>query len=234
MAQSLHTPAAERRRLEQENLKASRINHIIECSFELFAENGIESISLNEIAEKSEIGVASLYRYFSTKDDLAIEVAVWAWNQENNLFKQIYESESYNRMNGFNQISLLMEIFPTALVEQTSFFRFIYYFDSFVKREKISSERLAKYEQTIDMLNQIVIKALEKGRMDSSINTKKNPEALITSSSDEDIYFTFMHTIFSLAQKLALSGEMLFMDKKVQSVKQLELLIDIMLNTIKA
>ncbi len=234
MDQSLHTPAAERRRQEQENLKASRINHIIECSFELFSENGIESISLNEIAEKSEIGVASLYRYFSTKDDLAIEVAVWAWKQENEIFKQIYESESYKKMNGFKQISLLMEIFPTALVEHNSFFRFIYYFDAFVKRERISPERLEKYEFTINALNQIVKDALKKGRDDGTLNIKKNPDALIASSTDEDIYFTFMHSVFSLAQKLALSGDMLLMDKKVQSVTQMELLIDIMLNTIKA
>ena len=234
MAQSIHTPAAERRRQEQESLKASRINHIIECSFELFAENGIESISLNEIAEKSEIGVASLYRYFSTKDDLAIEVAVWAWNQENDLFRQIYESENYKRLSGFDQISLLMEIFPTALVDQNSFFRFIYYFDAFVKRERISASRLEKYEQTINALNQIVISALQKGRSDGSINSKKDKASLIASSSDEDIYFTFMHSVFALAQKLALSGEMLFMDKAVQSVTQMQLLIDIMLNTIKA
>ena len=65
MAQITHMPAAEKRRLEQENLKQSRIDHIIECTFGLFADKGIESISMNEIASQSEIGVASLYRYLS-------------------------------------------------------------------------------------------------------------------------------------------------------------------------
>ena len=53
-----------------------RIQAIIECTFGLFSENGIENISMNDIAAASKIGVASLYRYFQTKEELAIEVAI--------------------------------------------------------------------------------------------------------------------------------------------------------------
>ena len=66
--------------------KDGRIQSIIECSFGLFAENGIENISMNDIASEAKIGVASLYRYFQTKEELAIEVAIYAWKIELAIF----------------------------------------------------------------------------------------------------------------------------------------------------
>ena len=73
--------------------KDSRIQAIIECTFGLFSENGIENISMNDIAVASKIGVASLYRYFQTKEELAIEVAIYAWNLELSVFNEVFTSK---------------------------------------------------------------------------------------------------------------------------------------------
>ena len=69
----------EKHKEEQDELKTLRMNRILDASFELFAERGIDTIAMTDIAKKAEIGVASLYRYFETKEDLAIEVAIHAW-----------------------------------------------------------------------------------------------------------------------------------------------------------
>ena len=213
--------------------KEERIQHIIECSFGLFSEYGIENISMNEIADKSNIGVASLYRYFSTKEDLAIEVAIYAWNIELQFFSDLFVSEKYIAMTGFEQLKTLLEVFEEALVSQRSFFSFIYYFDSFVKKEKVSSLRLEKYEQAISSANEIMKNALEKGRADGSITLGGAKNSVIASSSSEEMYFTLMHSLFCLAQKLSLSGELLTMDKRVNPRKQIELLINIMLEALR-
>ena len=49
------------------NVKELKINHILEKGFELFSESGIDNVTMNNIAEKANIGVASLYRYFVTR-----------------------------------------------------------------------------------------------------------------------------------------------------------------------
>lgn len=225
--------AAEKRKQEQEKLKAARIEHIIECTFDLFSEDGIESITMNDIAEQAEIGVATLYRYFSTKEDLAIDVAVYAWRMEEETFRKVFSSEAYDSLNGFEQLKVLLGIFPTALTSQSKFFRFIYYFDSFVKRESVSVERLNNYEQAISSLKDIVMKAIEKGENDGSINTKKSSNPLIAGASAETLYFAIMHALFSIAQKLSLSGEMLYMDRAVKPRAQMELLVNMLLESIK-
>ena len=232
MAQSMHMPAAEKRRLEQENLKASRIQHIIECTFNLFAEKGIESITMNEIASQAEIGVASLYRYFVTKEDLAIECAVYAWKMEEEIFSDIFSSPDYDDLTGYEQMKILLGIFPRVLSTQGNFFRFVYYFDSFVKRQSLSPERLDKYEITITSLKDIVMHALQKGREDGSINYGKSGNETLATASDDEMYFTLMHSLFALAQKLSLSGEMLYMNREVTPGRQVELLINIMLDSL--
>ena len=233
MGQNMHTPAAERRRIEQENLKAARIQHIVECTFGLFAEKGIESITMNEIASQAEIGVASLYRYFTTKEELAIDVATYAWKTEEEIFRKIFTSDEYDKMNGFNQIKALLEIFPEALITQSSFFRFIYYFDSFVKKERVTAEKLADYESAISNIKQVVTSAIEKGIEDGSINYKKSGNSIVSRAGVDEVYFTLLHALFSLAQKLSLSGEMLYMDREVRPENQINLLINIMLEALK-
>ena len=209
------------------------MQHIIECSFGLFSETSIESISMNEIASQAEIGVASLYRYFSTKEELAIETAVYAWKMEEAIFQESFSSAEYESLCGFEQVRTLLEVFLEALVTQESFFRFVYYFDSFVKREQVTPEKLAGYESTITAMKQVVIRALEKGKADGSIRVHESADPCLAAASENELYFTMMHSLFSLAQKLSLSGEMLYMDLEVPARRQLELLIHIILHSLR-
>ncbi len=231
--QGMPMQAAERRRLEQEQLKAERINNIIECTFGLFAEKGIESISMNEIASQAEIGVASLYRYFSTKEDLAIECAIYAWKMEADNFKKYFATSEYDMFSGYEQIKCLLEIFPEALVSQSSFFRFIYYFDAFIKKEKVSQARLHNYEEAINVLKDVVICAIEKGKKDGSITFTSATNLSLRGATTNELYFSMMHSLFSMAQKLSLSGEMLYMDLEVKPEKQMELLVQFILAALK-
>ena len=226
-------PAAEKRKLEQEQMKINRINHIIECAFGLFAENGFETITMNQIASESEIGVASLYRYFSTKEDLAIEAAIYSWKLEESLFTKVFGTSEYEALNGYKQMEALLEVFEEALVSQGAFFRFVYYFDSFIKKEKVSPDRLSRYEDVISGSKNIVISALEKGIKDGSITFSNGQNQSLAKATLSELYFSITHSLFSLAQKLSLSGEMLNMDKQVHSEKQMQLLIQMMLSSLR-
>ena len=47
---------------------------IVEAARELFAEHGLDA-QIDDIAEKAEVGVGTLYRHFPTKDDLVAALA---------------------------------------------------------------------------------------------------------------------------------------------------------------
>ncbi len=58
--------------------KSVRIEKILDVAFELFSTREIESVTMNDIAQKAKIGVASLYRYFETKEILVVKTVTYA------------------------------------------------------------------------------------------------------------------------------------------------------------
>ena len=67
---------------ERDGQKNARIERILLAAFSLFSHNGFDTIAMTDIAKDAEIGVASLYRYFATKDEIAIRTAIWAWENQ--------------------------------------------------------------------------------------------------------------------------------------------------------
>lgn len=217
----------EKHQEEQNELKTSRINRILESAFSLFSEKGIDTITMNDIASTAEIGVASLYRYFATKDEIAIRTAIWSWNKQKEMILPSLKSDNYENLTGFGQIEKIFKMFVDLYDNGKTFLRFIYFFDSYINRQKISYERLFEYEGMIAEVQDIVANAISKGLSDGSIN--KSLE-----NQQNDLYFTTMHSLFSMSQKLSLSGNMLAMDSAVNGTAQMELLAEMLLKAIKS
>ena len=53
----------------------------MEKGFELFSSKGIEAVTLQDVADASGHGVATLYRYFSSKPGLLLEISEWKWGE---------------------------------------------------------------------------------------------------------------------------------------------------------
>ncbi|MBQ7734107.1 MAG: helix-turn-helix transcriptional regulator, partial [Synergistaceae bacterium] len=47
---------------------------MLEVGFKIFANNVIESVSMNDVANACGLGIATLYRYFATKLEFVIAI----------------------------------------------------------------------------------------------------------------------------------------------------------------
>ena len=212
---------------ERDEQKNARIDRILAAAFKLFSSAGIEPVAMTDIAKKAEIGVASLYRYFSTKDEIAIRTAIWAWEEQ---ISEIYTSintDEYKNGNGLFRLSIIFSLFKKLYMSQPEFLRFIYFFDSYAVNSGIKQERMIEYENVIGKVQMIVADAIKLGLKDNSINKKYIDKT-------EDLYFTLMHSFFSTAQKLTLSENLLAMNEKSKGSDQLDLLSELLLNGVKA
>ncbi len=212
---------------ERDEQKNARIDRILAAAFKLFSSAGIEPVAMTDIAKKAEIGVASLYRYFSTKDEIAIRTAIWAWEEQ---ISEIYPSinnDEYTNGNGLFRLSIIFSLFKKLYMSQPEFLRFIYFFDSYAVNSGIKQERMIEYENVIGKVQMIVADAIKLGLKDNSINKKYIDKT-------EDLYFTLMHSFFSTAQKLTLSENLLAMNEKSKGSDQLDLLSELLLNGVKA
>lgn len=212
---------------ERDEQKNARIDRILAAAFKLFSSAGIEPVAMTDIAKKAEIGVASLYRYFSTKDEIAIRTTIWAWEKQ---ISEIYPSinnDEYKNGNGLFRLSIIFSLFKKLYISQPEFLRFIYFFDSYAVNSGIKQERMIEYENVIGKVQMIVADAIKLGLKDNSINKKYIDKT-------EDLYFTLMHSFFSTAQKLTLSENLLAMNEKSKGSDQLDLLSELLLKGVKA
>ena len=88
------------------------------------------------------------------------------------------------------------------------------------------------YEQGISTVSSLVIAALEKGESDGSITYAglSHQNARIKRN---EVYFTITHSLFSMVQKMALSGDMLAMNTEVMPEQQIALLVAIILESLR-
>lgn len=211
---------------EMDPQRNARIEKILSSAYELFSKRGIEDVAMTDIADRSKIGVASLYRYFETKEILVVRTATQVWEtQMENVLPSLLRPK-YKNSNGYDQLQEIFALFIRLYEKETDFLRFIYLFDAFAVKEKIPKEAMANYEAKILLVKQIISDAIQKGFDDGSIGEKYKPYG-------EMLYFTLMHTFFSVAQKLSLSGKMLDMDTKKNGSIQLKLLADVLLGGLK-
>lgn len=211
---------------EKEEALNARKERIFSSAFELFSKEGIDTIAINDIARNAEIGVASLYRYYTTKDQIAIQTAVWVWQKELETFLPLVSGPDYDSLNGIDQLKKIFDGFLYLYENEKKFLSFVYFFDSYAVRQSISKEDLSEYESTIKQIQVIVSKAIDKGLQDKTIVCPQGIES-------NQLYFTVMHALFSMVQKLSLSNSLLKMNDDVTAVKQVQLLSTLLINSLK-
>ena len=218
--------AVEKLAEERDGLKNARIERILLSAFSLFSHIGIDAIAMTDIAKHAEIGVASLYRYFETKDEIAIRTAIWAWESQKKMILPMLDDSGFYNKKGIDQLEEIFELFCKLYQNEPDFFRYIYFFDAYIVCQKISPDRLLPYQQVIESVQKIIAAAIHKGLEDGSINSKYK-------KSEDELYYSLMHTLFSASQKLSLSGNMLKMDEENDGVQQLKLLGKVLIGGLK-
>lgn len=211
---------------ERDEFKNARIERIFLSAFSLFSHSGFDAIAMTDIAKNAEIGVASLYRYFETKDEIAIRTAIWAWDNQKKMILPILDDSGYYNKTGLDQIAEIFELFCKLYQSEPDFFRYIYFFDAYIVCQKISYDRLIPYQQMIESVQKIISQAIQKGIKDGSISKKYM-------KMENELYYSLMHTFFSASQKLSLSGKMLKMDEDNDEIEQLKLLGQILIGGLK-
>jgi AcrR family transcriptional regulator len=190
---------------------------IIANARDLFIENGITPVKMTDIAERSGVGVASLYRWFGTKKELAIEVGISTWEMVGAYLDGVFTSPVYLEKSGRERCGDLLKLFYAAYTGHPEMLRYLRDFDIFIQREGVSPEELVDYERSILDLQTPAREAYAVGLADGSIRPM----------DFDTYYYTATHALMALAQKLVCAGGLVASDSAVSGENQLLALIDI-------
>lgn len=202
---------------KREQNKEERKNKVIEAAKMVFEIKGIEATKMTDIADASNIGVASVYRYFSTKADVAIEVGIKYWSF---VYDYLTKHETTD-LSGLEGLKKLMNVYTDDDHQLTNFFRFIEQLDALIFKLEAKPENFDVYERAVESVEPIFDVLLERGALDGSIR------------SDIDVQKTYVmisHTLTALKQKHCSRGLILSQDTESLLKEEMKFSIHVFVN----
>lgn len=211
--------AARMRRTQQREQK------ILEAAMALFCEKGLEETSIDEIAGRAGVGSATIYRYYETKAQLAIQSGVEYWKKIAQQYLNLTEIKGYSEMTGREQLECIMDALVMIFEKERGFLKYLQEFEVFVRRYEIDMERLAAYEESIMSLKPRVTDALEKGLQDGTLSFEWSPN---------EVCYSLAHTAFGVMKRFAWNGSMLELDSQVELILQVKIAIKLLIRGLTA
>ena len=202
-----------------------REQKILEAAMALFCEKGLEETSIDEIAGRAGVGSATIYRYYETKAQLAIQSGVECWKKIAQQYLNLTEIKGYSDMTGLKQLECIMDALVMIFEKERGFLKYLQEFEVFVRRYEIDMERLAAYEESIMSLKPRVTDALEKGLQDGTLSFEWSPN---------EVCYSLAHTAFGVMKRFAWNGSMLELDSQVELILQVKIAIKLLIRGLTA
>ncbi|MCH3942830.1 MAG: TetR/AcrR family transcriptional regulator [Atopobiaceae bacterium] len=194
----------------------------VRAAARLFLERGIGSVKMTDVADGCGVGVATLYRHFSTKTDLAIEAATLLWGSFHASFRELVATSSFDAESGLGKLRLILDQYRIAYREHPDFVAFLDEFDRFVLDERVDVARLEAYGSEVNAFYPVLEEAYRLGRADGSIAREV----------DFGVFFQAVaHALMGVAEKLV-RGEVLPTDDFSHGEEELECIVSMAIESL--
>ena len=162
---------------------AARREAMLSEGFRLFAQKGIEAVSMQEVADACKVGVATLYRYYNTKLSLVIAIGVRQWEDYGAYAKALREERHADDMTAAEDLSFYLDFFIDLYRRRKDLLRFNQNFNNYVQHEGATPEQLKPYVTAVGALGGFSHRIYEKGLRDGTIRTDMPEEKLFAATS---------------------------------------------------
>ena len=198
------------------SLKDAKVNFLVDMATDLFMTRSIGEVTIKDIAVSAQVGEATIYRYFGSKQNIVVQSAM--------KIQGIVSTEFFNLSkgsNGFEKLKVFYNSYYEIFIKHPNFYKFLNEFDAFVSIEDSSITN--PYESAIDAYKNFYMDAYELGLKDGSVKKQKDIEMF---------YFSTTHALLELAKKLAFKKAVLNQDTRIEKTTELQYLIDIILSSL--
>ena len=197
-------------------LKDVKNNFLVDIATDLFMCRSIQDVTIRDIAVAAQVGEATIYRYFGSKQKLVVQSAMKIQEVVSSGYFKPQENS-----NGFENIKAFYNSYISIFKAHPTFYKFLSEFDIYMCGD--NSGILESYEDAIDQYKSIFMKAYEQGLIDGSIKEQKDIDLF---------YFTTAHTLIELCKKLSLKA-VLNQDLIIKKEEEIKCLVEIILNSLK-
>ena len=178
----------------------------------MFFERSVSEVTVRDIAVRAGVGEATIYRYFSTKQNLVCAAAT-------RLEKAIYETyfNLGGAATGMEKLAMFYRNYQTLFSTHREFFKFINEFDAFMLSEGKTDNN--EYASGLDMFKTLCREAYTQGVADGSIAEIDDWETF---------YYATTHALLELCKKLS-TADIVRQDTSSNKEKEIAALTEIIL-----
>ena len=155
---------------------------MLETGFRLFAEKGIESVSMQEVADACRLGIATLYRYFSVKSAFVVAIGAKKWQEYYEVIAAEFARRGGELMNAAEELDFYLGSYILLYREHSDILRFNQNFNGYVIHEKLTDEQLRDYLIAVGAFRIKFHKLYEKGLRDGSIRTDEPEQTMFNAT----------------------------------------------------
>ena len=195
---------------------AEKRARMLKCGFELFSSRAIEPVTMQEIASKSGIGIATIYRYFPTKLEFVIEIAVQRWRDFLVYVKEEDEKAHIFDKTAAEQFAHYLDYYILLYREHRDHLRFNYDFNLYVVNSGATKEQMKEFTETVSGFASQFDRIYETGKRDGTLRTDVTADELFASSA---------HIMLAVATRYS-AGLMFHAQKVNDDCAELEMLKD--------
>ena len=162
--------------------KQEKYDQILKAGFELFSERSIETVQMTEVANAAEVSRSTLFRYFTTKTELAIAIATRKWQEFVEWHNSLLSEEEMAKLTGAEYLNFFFDSFLELYRNHKSILRFNYDFNSFVRNTEWTDEQKQPYLQMVDAIAKQFHELYERGTKDGTLNTDISEQTMFSST----------------------------------------------------
>ena len=162
---------------------AAKNQRILEKGFRIFAERGIDNVTMTDVAKAAGIGIASLYRYYSTKPELVLAIGTWAWQKYMAAQAGKMTEAREQRKTGAALVEFYLEAFLDMYRNHKDLLRFNQFFNVYLQSEQIPKEKLRPYNALIGRLEEWFAVVYRTGQEDGTLCGDYSEEEVFSTMS---------------------------------------------------
>ena len=149
--------------------KLRRKSEIIEAAEIVIFDKGIQSATMSDIAKQAELGKATLYGYYKSKDEILLEINQRAHNRLAAAFQAVQDEA----LSGIDQVRAIGFAYFKFAVDYPNYFKFIQLFEA-----NTLSVGLEQVVQNAMKVDRILTSSLTKGMNDGTIRSDLSPRVM--------------------------------------------------------
>ena len=193
--------------------KQDKYDSILEESFKLFAKKGIEPVIMTEIASVCGVGRATLFRYFPSKTDLVIAIAIQKWTEFIEWYGSLLSPEETEKLTGAQYLKYYLDSFLELYRNHKDMLCFNYDFNSFVRNAEWSQEQKVQYEKVASSFGKIFHELYTRGMQDGTLNS---------AISEQTMYSSTFHIMLAAVTRYAVGLAVVFENEPERELVMLE------------